>query len=486
MVGSFMMAGLRKTCVQVATCARLLTAAVRIKSASPSTRPAFATFFLLHARLECSCYIYHCNCSWPLRTGHPLLLPTPLTRGTNARSFLPMAARGFSRSPPDMLPLLLVVLPSLLLSTGSMAQGAAGGPEGASAAAPSSRTGGAAGGVQVPAMFIFGDSLIDNGNNNDLASLAKANYYPYGIDFASGPTGRFSNGYTIVDEIADLLGLPLIPAHSQASSTDDAAHGLNYASAAAGILDITGQNFVGRIPFNQQIRNFETTLDQITANLGADDVGSAISRCIFFVGMGSNDYLNNYLMPNYATRNQYNADQFAELLTQQYTRQLTSLYNLGARRFVLSGVGSLGCIPSILAQNPFSRCSDDVDQLVVPFNSRVRSMVDNLNANLPGAKFILVDVFHMFRDILRDPASYGFSMIDRGCCGIGRNRGQITCLPLQTPCPNRDQYVFWDAFHPTAAVNIILARKAFFGGPEEVYPMNIRQLATVDLRPTKQ
>ena len=57
----------------------------------------------------------------------------------------------------------------------------------------------------VPAMFIFGDSLIDNGNNNNLPSFAKANYYPYGIDFNGGPTGRFSNGYTMVDEIGILL-----------------------------------------------------------------------------------------------------------------------------------------------------------------------------------------------------------------------------------------------------------------------------------------
>lgn len=57
----------------------------------------------------------------------------------------------------------------------------------------------------VPALFIFGDSLIDNGNNNNLASLAKANYLPYGIDFDGGPTGRFSNGYTMVDTIGKQL-----------------------------------------------------------------------------------------------------------------------------------------------------------------------------------------------------------------------------------------------------------------------------------------
>lgn len=56
----------------------------------------------------------------------------------------------------------------------------------------------------LPAMFIFGDSLIDNGNNNNLPSFAKANYLPYGIDFKGGPTGRFCNGYTMVDEIGQL------------------------------------------------------------------------------------------------------------------------------------------------------------------------------------------------------------------------------------------------------------------------------------------
>ena len=80
---------------------------------------------------------------------------------------------------------------------------------------------------------------------------------------------------------------------------------------------------MSRIPFDQQISNFQTTLDQITTNLGADDVARAIRQCIFFVGMGSNDYLNNYLMPNFPTRNQYNGQQFADLLVTQYSQQLT-------------------------------------------------------------------------------------------------------------------------------------------------------------------
>ncbi|KAG8389646.1 hypothetical protein BUALT_Bualt01G0000600 [Buddleja alternifolia] len=328
----------------------------------------------------------------------------------------------------------------------------------------------------VPAMFIFGDSLIDNGNNNNLPSFAKANYFPYGIDFNGGPTGRFSNGYTMVDTIAESLGLPLIPSYSEASG-DQMRYGVNYASAAAGILDITGRNFVSRIPFNQQIKNFENTLDQITDSLGAPDVSQALSKCIFFVGMGSNDYLNNYLMPNYDTKNQYNPQQYADLLAQQYSQQLTRLYNLGARKFVIAGLGLMGCIPSILAQNSNGICSEEVNQLILPFNTNTKAMINNLGANLPGARFSYIDIHNMFQDLLANAGSYGFNVLNRGCCGIGRNRGQITCLPFQTPCPDRNQYIFWDAFHPTEAVNVLFGQKAFNGNMNVVYPLNIEQLA---------
>lgn len=73
----------------------------------------------------------------------------------------------------------------------------------------------------------------------------------------------------------------------------------------------------------------------------------------------------------------------------------------------------------------------------------------------------------------------GFSVIDRGCCGIGRNRGQITCLPYAVPCSNRNQYMFWDAFHPTEAANAILAWRAYNGPPSDSYPINVQQMALI-------
>ncbi|CAN4120997.1 unnamed protein product [Withania somnifera] len=276
----------------------------------------------------------------------------------------------------------------------------------------------------VPAMFIFRDSLIDNGNNNNnLPSFAKANYFPYGIDFDGGPTGRFSNGYTMVDEL------------------------------------------VGRIQSNQQIKNFENTLDEITDNLGAPDVAQVLAKCMFFVGVGNNDYLNNYLMPNYDTKNRYNGQHYANLLVQQYTQQLTRLYNLGAREFVIGGVGLMGCIPSILVQSNSNLCSEEVSQLVLPFSINVKSMLNNLNANLP---------------VLNSPTLTlaTCSKISSPVTDDMKQRTNNMSANSNT-FPNRNQYIFWDDFPPTEAVNILFVRKAFNGGPDVVYPNNMQQLASL-------
>jgi len=55
-------------------------------------------------------------------------------------------------------------------------------------------------GAVVPALIMFGDSIVDVGNNNNLLSIVKSNFLPYGRDFIDQrPTGRFCNGKLAVD-----------------------------------------------------------------------------------------------------------------------------------------------------------------------------------------------------------------------------------------------------------------------------------------------
>ncbi|KAF3588007.1 hypothetical protein F2Q69_00027154 [Brassica cretica] len=65
----------------------------------------------------------------------------------------------------------------------------------------------------IPAVFFFGDSIFDTGNNNNLDTKLKCNYRPYGMDFPMGvATGRFSNGRVASDYICSYsLSLCHIP-----------------------------------------------------------------------------------------------------------------------------------------------------------------------------------------------------------------------------------------------------------------------------------
>ncbi|WVY90048.1 hypothetical protein V8G54_035562 [Vigna mungo] len=93
----------------------------------------------------------------------------------------------------------------------------------------------------VPALYVFGDSTVDAGNNNNLNTLAKANAFPYGIDFNNCSTGRFSNGKTLADLIAIKLGLPMPPPYLgvNKSTRHQVIRGINYASGSCGILNST-------------------------------------------------------------------------------------------------------------------------------------------------------------------------------------------------------------------------------------------------------
>ncbi|XP_075482937.1 GDSL esterase/lipase At1g33811-like [Primulina tabacum] len=337
---------------------------------------------------------------------------------------------------------------------------------------------------QVPCFFIFGDSLVDNGNNNEILTLARSNYDPYGIDFSQGATGRFTNGRTFVDILAQLLGFPnYIPPNSRTMGRE-ILRGVNYASGASGIRDETGNNLGDHMSMTQQLGSFARTV-QLMIRFFRGDVAAAgnyLNKCIFYSGLGSNDYLNNYFMTDYySTSSNYTPSAYAAALIQDYSKQLTELYNLGARKVAVASVGNIGCIPYHLARytGNDSKCNEKINRAVELFDVGLKNLVDRFNnGQLRGAKFVYLDSSQASQELILNAKSYGFEVFDKGCCGVGKNNGQITCLPLQTPCDDRGKYIFWDAFHPTENVNILLAKNAYSSKSKSfAYPINIQQLA---------
>ncbi|ESW27972.1 hypothetical protein PHAVU_003G248600 [Phaseolus vulgaris] len=337
------------------------------------------------------------------------------------------------------------------------------------------------------ASFIFGDSLVDAGNNNYLSTLSKANIAPNGIDFkASGgnPTGRYTNGRTIGDIVGEELGQPnyAVPFLAPNATGKNILSGVNYASGGGGIMNATGRIFVNRIGMDVQIDYFSITRKQIDKLLGESKAKEYImKKSIFSITVGANDFLNNYLLPvlSIGARISQSPDSFIDDMITHFRAQLTRLYEMDGRKFVIGNVGPIGCIPyqKTINQLKEDECVDLANKLALQYNGRLKDLVAELNDNLPGATFVLANVYDLVSDVIKNYKKYGFRTASRACCGNGGQfAGIIPCGPTSSMCSDRYKHVFWDPYHPSEAANLILAKQLLDGDNRYISPVNLRQL----------
>ncbi|OWM84325.1 hypothetical protein CDL15_Pgr027094 [Punica granatum] len=309
---------------------------------------------------------------------------------------------------------------------------------------------------QVPCYFIFGDSLADNGNNNYRLTLAKSNYPPYGVDFPEGPTGRFTNDRLIVDIIAQLLGFEdFIPPFANLTGKD-VLKGVDYASAASGILNETGTHLGDIISMNEQLENHLTTVSKIVRVLKDESAAKEyLGKCIYTIITGNDDYINNYFMPSYYNSSKvYSPRQFADVLAKQFSKQLETLYSYGARKVAIFGIGLIGEVPEMIAR--FGANSTAVEAAAGLLNKKLLPLIDNLNSQLTGAKFTYINTSGI--SITINATADHLDSTDP-CCRMVPGEG--TCVPGSIPCANRTEYAFYDGFHTTDVVNVIVAGRAY-------------------------
>ncbi|XP_030477365.1 GDSL esterase/lipase At5g33370-like [Syzygium oleosum] len=334
------------------------------------------------------------------------------------------------------------------------------------------------------AFFVFGDSLVDNGNNNYLATTARADSPPYGIDYPSGqPTGRFSNGFNIPDFISQELGsVSTLPYLSPELTGEKLLVGANFASAGIGILNDTGVQFINIIRMYRQLQYFEEYQQKVSALVGAQRTQLLVNQALVLITVGGNDFVNNYfLVPFSARSRQFAIPDYVKYLITEYRKLLEKLHELGARRVLVTGTGPLGCVPAELAMRGSNgQCAPELQQAASLFNPQLVQMLKGLNREYGSNVFIAANTDLMHRDFINDPQAYGFVTSKVACCGQGPYNGIGLCTAASNLCPNRDQYAFWDPFHPSQKANGFIVQSIMKGSTKYMYPMNLSTILALD------
>ncbi|KAL9341810.1 hypothetical protein Peur_065135 [Populus x canadensis] len=336
------------------------------------------------------------------------------------------------------------------------------------------------------AFLVFGDSLVDSGNNNYLATTARADSYPYGIDYPTHQaTGRFSNGLNIPDLISEQIGSePPLPYLSPELRGQKLLVGANFASAGIGILNDTGIQFLNIIRMHRQLEFFQQYQQRVGALIGAEKAKRLVNQSLILLTVGGNDFVNNYfLVPFSARSRQYDLPDYVKHLISEYKKILMRLYNLGARRVLVTGTGPLGCVPAELAMRSTNGgCSAELQRAAALYNPQLERMIIDVNRKIGSDVFIAANTHQMHADFVSNPQAYGFTTSKIACCGQGPYNGLGLCTLLSNLCPNRELYAFWDPFHPSEKANKIIVQQIMTGSTRYMKPMNLSTIMALDSR----
>ncbi|XP_062087917.1 GDSL esterase/lipase 1-like [Humulus lupulus] len=331
------------------------------------------------------------------------------------------------------------------------------------------------------ALFVFGDSLFDPGNNNYFNTPARANYFPYGETFFKYPTGRFSNGRLIPDFVAEYAKLPLIPPYLHPGYVDFTS-GANFASAGAGALIETHQGIA--LSLRTQVGYFKNVSRLLRLKLGDAVAITLLSRAVYLFNVGINDYMSLF-NSNSTTFSSFSTKEFVGMVIGNISSVIEEIYEVGGRKFGFQTVRPIACAPNsrVLAEGKYNEsCLDQGTPFVLLHNIQLSKLLKKLNTQLKGFKYSLNDYNTFLQERMDHPSKYGFKEGMVGCCGSGPYQGIFNCGGKRAKeyflCGNVSEYVFFDSSHSTERVYQQFTEQTWSKEPSPKGSYNLRELFT--------
>jgi phospholipase/lecithinase/hemolysin len=238
------------------------------------------------------------------------------------------------------------------------------------------------------ALVVYGDSLSDNGN------LFNAIGYPPPPYFQ----GRFSNGPVAAEQLASMLGVPLIDFAFGGATSGIGSFVDNGTQTSPGFAGLPGMQIelAGSAPI-------------LTPPL--------TTTALFMVWGGANDFLVGGSVSTAVA----NIDSI-----------IATLQSDGAQHILVPGMPDLGITPDFFGNPTATAYAQAFNTLLL--------------ASLPSG-VTYADTFNLSHQLSKNPGAFGLT------------NSTAPCFDGSSVCANPNQYLFWDGFHPTTTADAILANQ---------------------------
>jgi len=293
------------------------------------------------------------------------------------------------------------------------------------------------------ALYVFGDSLSDSGNNAlvigpDAAQVITGNTYVPSQPYAAG---AYTNGATWVTTFAAGLGLPAAaaPSLSAVSGRGNFAYG-----GAKTVLDGNAPSPVppGFPPSaTTQLMGTGPQPYQFGYLTG---LASVPATALYVIAIGGNDVRDLSVSVASGLTSALAIPGLAAGYANAVGSMVDALQAKGAQNIVVWGTPNVGKTPAALAGGSlFSGFATNVSS---SFNSAISGRM----AGEAGVTFF--DVFAITNNIIANPGTFGLTNVTDACGAV------LGCNP--------SQYLFWDGIHPTSAGHALIASSMLAAVPE--------------------
>ncbi|MEQ9553483.1 MAG: SGNH/GDSL hydrolase family protein [Coleofasciculus sp. G3-WIS-01] len=316
-------------------------------------------------------------------------------------------------------------------------------------------------------LYVFGDSLSDPGNIYNATTAANI-LLPEQLEIPVEPVvppydeeGRFSNDLVWSDYLAQDLGINLIPStelsvlfpgsdirspitiinnQPQVSPFFNGATATNSVNFAFGAAQ-TGTQGVGEL--GELIPGILTQVDWFEDDLAVAGQ-QADEDALYIVWGGPNDY-------------QLVADPEPMQSVKNLATAVQTLYNLGARNFLVPNLPDLGKTPRALSMG------DQISMALTSLSQTHNTLLDASLANLSQLEnidILQLDAYSMLNKTIANPEAKGFTNVTDSCIEPLKDDGKLDGTREFKVCDNPDEYLFWDGIHPTTVAHRQLATDA--------------------------
>lgn len=221
------------------------------------------------------------------------------------------------------------------------------------------------------------------------------------------------------------------PFYAQNGSIASLLRGLNFGSAEATILNFGGRKFQS---LNQQLRQVLETFQLVQLHLAEESAREFMKSSLTYLSFGKDDYVEFFLRNSSGITHKFTGQEFAHVLVDQMIDAVMSLYNANARKIICMGILPLGCTPRIRWERVNSTssggkrdiCVEEVNELILEYNSMLEGRIFELKAELPDAKIVFCDMYHAILEVIASPKRHGMVLFNHFllstnfmCCQYG-------------------------------------------------------------------